>query len=97
MTKQKMKEVFEKAKRKIEVDGWYHPTMLSGNCNCAFTAMMPLTADLKRVSEFFIEVNNIPYDPHCFGIPAWNDAPERTKDDVLKAFDKAIEACGVEG
>jgi hypothetical protein len=24
-------------------------------------------------------------------IAAWNDAPSRTKDDVLKAFDKAIE------
>lgn len=27
-------------------------------------------------------------------IPAWNDAPSRTKDDVLKTLDKAIELAG---
>lgn len=27
------------------------------------------------------------------GIPDWNDAPERTHEEVLAAFDKAIEEC----
>jgi len=99
MTKQKMKEVFEKAKSRFETCKWYQKGQIpdSNDCECAFTAILRYCPDPDEVSLFFTKVNKIPKMGYCFGIPAWNDSTERTKDDVLKAFDKAIEACGVEG
>lgn len=60
---------------------------------CAATAIaMTNNVEFARLSEigkFFVEVNGI---DKTRGIAYWNDAPERTIEDVLAAYDKAIAA-----
>lgn len=57
---------------------------------CAATAICGLRVNtcLSTV-DFIKDVNGI---PHSTGLSAWNDAPERTLEDVLSAYDKAIAA-----
>jgi hypothetical protein len=47
----------------------------------------PLVTDYTEAESIFCEANGITFGD----IEAWNDAPERTKEQVLFALDRAIE------
>lgn len=91
-------EILRAGKARILEFGWYHhysklPTLevsvIGRSPCCAMTAMYPETAATSNSEpfEFFRKINGI---TTCIG--NWNDAPERTIEDVLAAYDKAIAA-----
>lgn len=47
---------------------------------------------VNRALDTFIEANDIPWL-----VSSWNDAPNRTQNDVVAAFDRAIELAQSEG
>jgi len=65
---------------------------------CTVGAMCSTTFDkgetFDKMVNTFIKANNLPPSDYVMGkmtsITIWNDAPERTKEEVLAAFDKAI-------
>jgi len=97
-----VREVLIAARWILEHNGWTRGNMCerngvqsdvfsarTGDCFCAMGAIWATESneDLRQRSlvalRVFAAVSSIPY---------WNDAPGRTKADVLAAFDRAIEA-----
>ncbi len=58
-------------------------------CWCAIGALRRVTGDTGYRGAFVELQSAADYD-----LPHWNDAPERTHDEVLAAFDRAIAAAG---
>lgn len=89
--------VLRAARKLIETrERWAHgPAELNGGRHCSVTAICfqgRLTEDeswrlLRRA------ISGTDYDPT---ISVWNDAPERTHEEVLAAFDRAIELAEAE-
>lgn len=88
-------EILRAAKAHLIECGWCQGDELSiygppgGRC-CAVTAMSPFTGDLFGPNgmvpwKLFRRANDI-----TGNIADWNDAPARTLEDVLAAYDKAI-------
>lgn len=101
-----MREIFIRAKALIENGKWYpgEKDQLKANdpkCNCAFTAIYRATGRNKEQSDLsckvFEKLNGIFPKDHIpkWNIVFWNDTPGRTKNEVLAAFDRAIEGSTV--
>lgn len=75
---------------------WYPKNNSSngkGPCVCAYTAMVFVdNGNYLSMAKFFADINGIKNDGYCFGIPEWNDAPERTLVEVYAAFERTIAA-----
>ncbi len=93
------REILTAAKQLIETRGWAKgdEQVFAEGCPHGFCVATAVTKTLwdnisaqADVLRAFREANGI--EP-VITIGAWNDAPERTKEQVLAAFDKAIEAC----
>lgn len=102
MTQQTLKQVLEEARDILNGADWYHGNNPSDGCKCAYTAIAQAEDNVcsasLRTARFFAEANDIADDGYLNGVPNWNDAPGRTKEEVLEAFDKAIAAADkVEG
>lgn len=97
------KEILQKARALVEA-GWMQGASFDAKsgCYCASGAICA-AANLSEI--VFICENRTCTEARSkfatsnklagIGIVPWNDAPGRTKDEVLAAFDKAIEACNV--
>lgn len=98
-----MKQIFINAKKLIEA-GWGQGDdlvlPLDSSFYCVATACTRAEVDRAKrdgddyrsvlpAADVFRAANGI---PDHISLGDWNDAPERTKDEVLAAFDKAIEA-----
>lgn len=96
----KTKHILQDARARLVAKGWLnYRTMEANDYNsgkrCVVQAIWDATdanvridADHVKwnaVTSLFREVNRIKTP-----IPVWNDRPERTFEDVLEAFDKAI-------
>jgi hypothetical protein len=92
----KLSEILRAGKNAIETRGWCQGDELAihgppnGPC-CAATAIGPYEDDPFdfRAVNLLRQAAGIGGD---MGLATWNDAPERTKADVLAAYDKAIAA-----
>ncbi len=94
-----MKEQLQKALQELKDGNWYgfNPVINKVGTTenkptgevCTHTAIAR-HGQWKQVSRFFATVNDIPVDNFLGGIPAWNDSPERSKEQVIAAFEKAI-------
>lgn len=104
----KVSEILRRGKANIELQGWCQGDEAAiwgkdGRC-CVATAISIQTDLIVKASalhgtryrdlgaeavNLFKRANGIPQGE---GIATWNDAPERTKDEVLAAYDKAIAA-----
>jgi hypothetical protein len=98
------KEVLVEARRLIAEKGWaqgdfaldddghgYNYDSPRATCYCASGAIRlacPEPYGFVRVEKLFCKANSIEE------IPQWNDAEGRTKDEVLAAFDRAIDFAG---
>jgi hypothetical protein len=92
----KLSEILRAGKANIETRGWCQgdEATIHGPPNgpCCVATAMPSGPEFDHsllAIDLFKETNGI--DPKI-GIGAWNDAPERTKEEVLAAYDKAITA-----
>lgn len=92
----KLSEILRAGKANIEARGWCQGDQMAifgpdgGPC-CVATAMPKgdAFANSLLAVDLFKEANGI---SPMVGIGTWNDAPERTKEEVLAAYDKAITA-----
>jgi hypothetical protein len=89
----KISEILRAGKQRIERFGWVQGDIAVAAAGddgpfCAATAM-PCAMGAGAAIEFFKKA--IDLDPKN-GLGEWNDAPERTKEEVLAAYDKAIAA-----
>lgn len=88
-----MSETLMAAKRELETRGWWHGEkgLVSRHTLCVVQAIRAVeSADgFLDVSHFFLQVatGQCGLIEHLF---KWNDARERTLQDVLDAFDAAI-------
>lgn len=84
-------ETLRAGKARIERGPWGKGKGASpprGDACCVVTAIAgPSHHYHSDVIELFERANGI---DSAIGVIAWNDAPERTKEEVLAAFDKAI-------
>jgi hypothetical protein len=48
---------------------------------------------LMRAAIAVLDAIGVPGSVPAFSIPSWNDAPERTRNDVLAALSKARQEC----
>lgn len=95
--------ILKKAKALIQTHGWQQDNY--GDASCGFCAL----GAIRVATSGSV---NVPYDDnygtyydarmifrHTIGgpIPSWNDTAGRTKEDVLEAFDKAIELSRKQG
>lgn len=95
----KLSEILRAGKQRIETLGWVQGDEAvfqehSIKC-CAATAMCAVEWSYQQAGaacRFFERTNGI----EIGGIADWNDAPERSKEDVLAAYDKAIAAAEAE-
>lgn len=93
-------DILKAAKHILTEGTWVqgdHLACAGGDCGCycAATAIGEAInlAGIKRCMDIhpaFGIFKNAAGIPLTDGIGGWNDAPERTKDEVLAAFDKAI-------
>lgn len=96
----KTKQLLEEARARLVSKGWLNYGNMEANDynsgkRCVVQAIWDATDANARydsdhvkwnaVTSLFREVNRIKTP-----IPVWNDDPERTFEDVLEAFDKAI-------
>lgn len=91
-------DILKAARAKIELpENWGKGTCGIDRAPDTYCAEDALRCDINfrddvdgfiRAAELFRKVIG---HPHIFD---WNDAPERTHSDVLKAFDRAIELAG---
>lgn len=96
----KLSEILRAGKQRIETLGWCQGDEKAMGHDgklgyCTATAMCD--GDLKSSLDaigFLKKVNGI--DDKA-GIFVWNDAPERTKEDVIAAYDKAIAEAELNG
>lgn len=86
-------EILRAGKARLLECGWCQDEEVAmrgppgGPC-CVATAMTPFLGDnIGNVCTFFRRANGIRGN-----IGDWNDAPERTLEDVLAAYDRAIAA-----
>jgi hypothetical protein len=89
-----MSEILRAGKARIEQLGWCQgdeKAIFSGNKHgcCTGTALQPAGDAALDAIKFLAKANGIDMRG---GIGIWNDAPERTVDDVLAAYDNAIAA-----
>jgi len=60
-------------------------------CWCAWGALVYVHTDLNSLSDSLDLIATIVGESE---VSSWNDAPERTHEEVLAAFDRAIELAG---
>lgn len=84
-----MKDQLQKALQILKDSPWY-PGSKERPAVCAHLAIRDASNDWRPVDKFFAAVNDIVEDDNLYGIPAWNDAEGRTKEQVIAAFEKAI-------
>lgn len=98
----KLSEILRAAKALIETRGWCQGDEASiwgppnGPC-CAATAISQLNIPWSGGQSFqgngaIKLLKQAAGLPEIYGLAQWNDAPERTKEEVLAAYDKAITA-----
>jgi len=85
-------EVLVAARNLIDREGWRQDFGVEGVERCAVEAISDSTVGISAddVSAVLASVLGVPNSWGLIG--AWNDAPERTKQEVLDAFDRAIAA-----
>lgn len=91
-------ELLHAGKANIETKGWCQGNEeavfgKSGRC-CAATAIPYVGRDAERAVNLLKRANSL--NPNV-GIAEWNDAPGRTVEEVLAAYDKAIALAEREG
>lgn len=92
--KAQVAEDLRSAASMIEKRGWIQGAPVTRDGVCALGAINLATDYSERCQEAvwtlaeYLELNN-PVVPAAMKIPAWNDAPGRTKQDVVQAMEKA--------
>lgn len=93
VTSTEVVKVLRAAKRRIETWGWAQDAFMDSKGRmCALTGMKPdgkYTTKACLRSDAAIEAFKTVVNAPCVMI--WNDAPDRTLEDVYQAFDAAIE------
>jgi hypothetical protein len=90
-------EILRAAKARLEASGWCHgdhAAWTSSRC-CAATAIgrvIPPPDEVMTPANFFRNANGI-----TTSLGQWNDAPERTYEEVLAAYDTAIAKADQDG
>lgn len=88
-------EVLEAAAEYIEQHGWIQETLTDGEAVCIVGSMYGVCGYLSEINEHLkIEMVKEPFDllasyMKSQEIASWNDAPERTEQEVLDALQKA--------
>lgn len=78
-------QALRKARTLIDTAGWIQHEARTPAGFCALGALMQVGLMYQTYHGFCEAIG-------CKAISTWNDAPERTKADVLAAFDRAIAA-----
>jgi hypothetical protein len=95
--KTQFKEAFLEVKKIVE-SGWCQCHYATEKEHCLVGAMIAVSCRNpffeSDLIDKFIQSNNLPIVKRNFTVTAWNDAPGRTKEEVLAALDRAIEHVG---
>jgi hypothetical protein len=95
--KVQFKEAFLEVKKIVE-NGWCQHHYATEKEYCLVGAMIKVAcinhAFEAELIDKFIKANNLPIVKRNCTITVWNDAPERTKEEVLAALDRAVEYVG---
>lgn len=99
-----VKEVLEGARRELKTRGWVQGLLFSGRRCCSIGAVNLATANtgLEFLDQQAIRTRAISLLTNVTGaadcaisstnaVANWNDAPDRTEEEVLAAFDAAID------
>lgn len=78
-----------KAKKLVE-GGWCQKSFHEGDSYCAMGALMAVETVRHSDYGFLLEAINGSDRFNFISLTQWNDKTERTKEQVLKLFDKAI-------
>lgn len=82
--------VLRRAEAKLKKYGWVqgeYGSMMGGYCASAAINESTQDTELRWVARSFLRHNAAPSWP---SIIKWNDAPERTEEEVIQAFDLTI-------
>jgi hypothetical protein len=84
------KEILKLAKQRIEKYGWIQGNFGDEQCGfCSAGAFLDIYANGEKVETYWARLK---LQRLVGALLSWNDAPGRTKEEVLAAFDKAIKA-----
>lgn len=91
------KQVLVDAKAYLETHGFCKGTLFDELGQCCIMGAVARSHDFNKGINEYLEANAalreaIPAEAPRRNLPAYNDRPETTKEDVLALFDRAIES-----